>query len=56
MAEMGVRAARDALEAWGGDPARIGAVICAASNMQRAYPAMAFGAGYSAGTVFVRKR
>ena len=26
MAEMGVRAARDALEAWGGDPARIGAV------------------------------
>ena len=24
MAEMGVRAARDALEAWGGDPARIG--------------------------------
>jgi beta-ketodecanoyl-[acyl-carrier-protein] synthase len=41
MAEMGVRAARDALEAWGGDPARIGAVICAASNMQRAYPAMA---------------
>jgi len=41
MAEMGVRAAREALAAWGGDPARIGAVICAASNMQRAYPAMA---------------
>ena len=41
LAEMAVRAARDALEAWGGDPRRIGAVLCAASNMQRAYPAMA---------------
>jgi beta-ketodecanoyl-[acyl-carrier-protein] synthase len=41
MAEMAVAAAREALARWGGDPARIGAVICAASNMQRAYPAMA---------------
>lgn len=41
MAEMGVAAARDALARWGGDPARIGAVLCAASNMQRPYPAMA---------------
>ena len=41
LAEMAVLAARDALEAWGGDPRRIGAVLCAASNMQRPYPAMA---------------
>ncbi len=41
LAEMAVAAARDALDAWGGDPQRIGAVLCAASNMQRAYPAMA---------------
>lgn len=41
LAEMAVAAAREALARWGGDPARIGAVLCAASNMQRAYPAMA---------------
>ncbi len=41
MAEMGVAAARDALAAWGKPASRIGAVLCAASNMQRAYPAMA---------------
>ncbi len=45
MAEIGVAAARQAIERWGKDDAkgvsRIGAVICAASNMQRAYPAMA---------------
>ena len=41
LAEMAVAAAREALDAWGGDPARIGAVLCAASNMQRPYPAMA---------------
>ena len=41
LAEMAVAAARDAIARWGGDPARIDAVICAASNMQRAYPAMA---------------
>ena len=35
LAEMAVHAARDALEAWGGDRQRIGAVLCAASNMQR---------------------
>ncbi len=41
MAEIGVAAARDAIARWGKDADRIDAVICAASNMQRAYPAMA---------------
>jgi beta-ketodecanoyl-[acyl-carrier-protein] synthase len=41
LAEMAVIAARDALARWGGDPSEIGAVICAASNMQRPYPAIA---------------
>lgn len=41
LAEIGVAAARDAIERWGKDVSEIGAVICAASNMQRAYPAMA---------------
>jgi beta-ketodecanoyl-[acyl-carrier-protein] synthase len=41
LAEMAVHAARNAIANWGKDPKRIGAVICAASNMQRAYPAMA---------------
>ena len=41
LAEMAVAAAKDAIARWGGDLARIDAVICAASNMQRAYPAMA---------------
>ena len=41
LAEMAVAAAKDALERWGGRASDIGAVICAASNMQRAYPAMA---------------
>ena len=41
MAEIGVAAARQAIERWGKGADRIGAVICAASNMQRAYPAMA---------------
>ena len=41
LAEMAVLAARDALRAAGRDPKDLGAVICAASNMQRAYPAMA---------------
>ncbi len=41
MAEIGVAAARDALARWGKDASQIDAVICAASNMQRAYPAMA---------------
>jgi beta-ketodecanoyl-[acyl-carrier-protein] synthase len=41
LAEMAVEAARPALEAAGRDPADVGAVLCAASNMQRAYPAMA---------------
>jgi len=41
LAEMAVKAAKQALETAGRDPADIGAVICAASNMQRAYPAMA---------------
>ena len=41
LAEIGVAAARQAIEAWGKPASRIDAVICAASNMQRAYPAMA---------------
>jgi len=41
MAEIGVAAARDAIARWGKGVNQIGAVICAASNMQRAYPAMA---------------
>jgi len=41
LAEIAVAAARQALEAWGKPVSEIGAVICAASNMQRAYPAMA---------------
>ena len=41
MAEIGVAAAKDAIARWGKDASQIDAVICAASNMQRAYPAMA---------------
>lgn len=41
MAEMGVHAARDALKRAGREAKDVDAVICAASNMQRAYPAMA---------------
>ena len=41
MAEMAVKAAREALAAWGRPASEIGAVLCAASNMQRPYPAMA---------------
>lgn len=41
MAEIGVIAARQALERAGRDPRDVDAVLCAASNMQRAYPAMA---------------
>ena len=41
LAEIAVKAAQDALERWGKPRSRIGAVLCAASNMQRAYPAMA---------------
>jgi beta-ketodecanoyl-[acyl-carrier-protein] synthase len=41
LAEMAVKAAQEALERWGKPRSRIGAVLCAASNMQRAYPAMA---------------
>ena len=41
LAEMAVAAAKEALKNWGGSIADIGAVICAASNMQRPYPAMA---------------
>ncbi len=40
-AEIGVAAARDALGRAGREPASVDGVICAASNMQRAYPAMA---------------
>jgi beta-ketodecanoyl-[acyl-carrier-protein] synthase len=41
LAEIAVAAARDAIARWGKDAGQIDAVICAASNMQRAYPAMA---------------
>jgi len=41
LAEIAVIAARQAFEAWGKPASEIDAVICAASNMQRAYPAMA---------------
>jgi beta-ketodecanoyl-[acyl-carrier-protein] synthase len=41
MAEIAVAAARDALRQAGRTAADIDAVICAAANMQRAYPAMA---------------
>lgn len=41
MAEMAIAAARDAIERWGKPVSEIGAVLCAASNMQRPYPAMA---------------
>ena len=41
LAEMAVEAAKEAIARWGKDVSQIGAVICAASNMQRAYPAMA---------------
>ncbi len=41
LAEIAVAAARDAIDRWGKPVSQIGAVICAASNMQRAYPAMA---------------
>jgi beta-ketodecanoyl-[acyl-carrier-protein] synthase len=41
MAEIGVAACRDALERAGRSIEDVDAVLCAASNMQRAYPAMA---------------
>jgi len=41
MAEIGVNAAKQALERAGREPGDVDAVLCAASNMQRAYPAMA---------------
>ena len=41
LAEIGTAAARDALARAGREPHDVDAVLCAASNMQRAYPAMA---------------
>ena len=41
MAEMAVAAARQAIAAWGKPISEIGAVLCAASNMPRPYPALA---------------
>jgi len=41
LAEIGVKAAEAALKAAGRDPKDVDAVLCAASNMQRPYPAMA---------------
>jgi len=40
MAEMAVAAAREAIAAWGKPVSEIGAVLCAASNMPRPYPAL----------------
>ena len=41
LAEIGVKAALQALERAGRDPKDVDAVLCAASNMERPYPAMA---------------
>lgn len=41
LAEMAVKAATQALETAGRDPADVDAVLCACSNLQRAYPAIA---------------
>ena len=41
LAEIGVKAAKQALDRAGRAPSEVDAVLCAASNMQRAYPAMA---------------
>ena len=41
MAEMAVKAAQQAIAAWGKPVNEIGAVLCAASNMPRPYPALA---------------
>ncbi len=41
LAEMAVTAAKAAIGRWGKPVSEIGAVLCAASNMQRPYPAMA---------------
>ncbi len=41
LAEIAVKAARQALEAAGRAPADVDAVLCACSNLQRAYPAIA---------------
>jgi beta-ketodecanoyl-[acyl-carrier-protein] synthase len=41
LAEIAVKAAEQAIARWGKSVSQIDAVICAASNMQRAYPAMA---------------
>ena len=41
MAEVSVAAARDALQRGGRSASQVDGVICAAANMQRAYPAMA---------------
>jgi len=41
LAEIGVKAARQALDKAGRDAADVDAVLCAASNMERPYPAMA---------------
>ena len=41
LAEIGIKAALDALQRAGRDPGDVDAVLCAASNMERPYPAMA---------------
>lgn len=49
LAEIAVAAAKDALKSWDKPASAIGAVICAASNMQRPYPAMAIEVQYALG-------
>jgi beta-ketodecanoyl-[acyl-carrier-protein] synthase len=49
MAEIGVAACRDALAKAGRNIADVDAVLCAASNMQRGYPAMAVEIQYDLG-------
>jgi len=49
MAEIGVAAAKQALERAGRKSEDVDAVLCAASNMQRAYPAMAIEIQYALG-------
>lgn len=41
LAEIAVKAAEDAIARWGKPASRIDAVLCAASNLQRPYPAIA---------------
>jgi beta-ketodecanoyl-[acyl-carrier-protein] synthase len=50
LAEIGVAAARDALARAGRDPGDVDALLCACSNLQRAYPAIAIEMQQALGT------